>query len=120
MKDDAVFAEARQGLVQFIGAMLNNNPFEGAAARQLVSAALAEEAVKLSTVNDKIELYSAKPILRAAVAVLESRKRDYEELLGQVENRKPVLAVIAEFRNTIKVINAVIDGAKEGTVSNNG
>lgn len=105
--------EIRQSLVQFIGAMLHNSIYKGAQGRQVVCAALAEEAVKLVTVNDKIELYSAKPLLRAAILVLEAKKKEYEDMLGDDEHRQQLLAMIRELRSAIKMISFIVENTKE-------
>lgn len=110
-------AEIRQSLVQFIGALLSNSQYKGAQGRQVVCAALAEEAVKLVTVNDKIEIYSAKPLLRAANLILQSRKKEYEDMLGDDEHRKQILAVLRELRSAIKMISVIIDSTKEAPTS---
>lgn len=105
--------EIRQSLVQFIGAMLHNGTYKGAQGRQVVCAALAEEAVKLVTVNDKIELYSAKPLLRAAVLILQEKKKEYEDMLGDNEHRQQLLAMIRELRSAIKMISFIVENTKE-------
>lgn len=112
MADD-INTEIRQSLVQFIGALLKNSSFKGAQGRQVVCAALAEEALKLVTVNDKTETYSAKPLLRAAVIILQDKKKEYEDMLGDDEHRRQVLAVLRELRSAIKMISVIIDSTKE-------
>lgn len=110
---DDINIEIRQSLVQFIGALLKNSKFKGAQGRQVVCAALAEEALKLVTVNDTVEIYSAKPLLRAAIVVLEGKKKEYEDMLNDDEHRKQILAILRELRSTIKMISFVVDSTKE-------
>ena len=105
--------EIRQSLVQFIGALLHNSNYKGAQGRQVVCAALAEEALKLVTVNDKIEVYSTKPLLRATIHVLESKKKEYEDMLGDNEHRQQLLAMIRELRSAIKMISFIVENTKE-------
>lgn len=112
MSDQPDMTKVRSGIVQFIGAMLQHCGYKGAPARQIIAAVLVEEAIKVTTVNDKVELYSAKPILRAAITVLETRKKEYEDILGITEHRQQVLAVIREIRSAIKLITAIVEGEK--------
>lgn len=58
-------AQIRQGLTQYIGAMLTNTELSHKDACQVVVAALVEEAVKLSMTQDGVDFYIAKPLLRA-------------------------------------------------------
>lgn len=116
MADD-INSEIRQSLVQFIGALLSNSSFKGAQGRQVVCAALTEEALKLVTVNDKIETYSAKPLLRAAVLILQDKKKEYEDMLGDNEHRKQILAILRELRAAIKMISVIVDSTKEAPSS---
>jgi len=104
-----VNVEIRQSLVQFIGALLKNSSFKGAQGRQVVCAALAEEALKLVTVNGKVEIYSAKPLLRAASIVLQSRKKEYEDMLNDSEHRKQILAILHELRSAIKMMSVITE-----------
>ena len=108
-----IIIEARQGLVQYVGSLLVNVPYEGAAARQIVCAALLEEAIRLVTVDNKIEMFSAKPILRAALTVLQSRKKEYEDSLNNDAYRKQILAILRELRACIKLISVIIESTKE-------
>lgn len=108
-----IILEARQGLVQYVGSLLVNMPYEGAAARQVVCAALLEEAIRLVTVNGKVEMFSAKPILRAALTVLQSRKKEYEDSLNNDAYRKQILAILRELRSCMKMISLIIDSTKE-------
>lgn len=113
MVDDNINAEIRQSLVQFIGAMLQHSTYKGAQGRQVVCAAIAEEALRLVTVNGKIEYFSAKPLLRAAVLILETKKKEYEDMLNDEEHRKQILVILQNIRSAIKIMSVIIDGAKE-------
>lgn len=113
MSSKSSVQEIRNSLVQFIGALLNSSSYQGAAGRQVVTAAIAEEAVKLITVNNKIEMFSAKPLLRAAVIILEVKKREYEDMLGDEKHRRQILTILKEYRAAIKLINFIIESTKE-------
>jgi hypothetical protein len=118
---DKKVIEARQGLVQYIGALITKTGYQGAAARQVVCALLLEEALKLVTVDERIELYSAKPILRATNMVLRQRINDYEdEIERQHEEliRTHITNGKVKLEQVIERLNYLIDSAKE--VSPNG
>lgn len=108
--------EARQGLVQYIGALITRTGYQGAAARQVVCALLLEEALKLVTVDERVELYSAKPILRATKMILQQRVSEYEELLEEYEDELTQRHVTSGKRKLEEVIHSLdylIDSAKE-------
>jgi hypothetical protein len=118
---DKKIIEARQGLVQYIGALITKTGYQGAAARQVVCALLLEEALKLVTVDERIELYSAKPILRATNMILRQRINDYEdEIERQHEEliRTHITNGKVKLEQVIERLNYLIDSAKE--VSPNG
>ena len=118
---DKKVIEARQGLVQYIGALITKTGYQGAAARQVVCALLLEEALKLVTVDERIELYSAKPILRATNMILKQRINDYEdEIERQHEEliRTHITNGKVKLEQVIERLNYLIDSAKE--VSPNG
>ena len=108
--------EARQGLVQYIGALITRTGYQGAAARQVVCALLLEEALKLVTVDERVELYSAKPILRATKVILQQRISEYEELLEEYKDELTQRHVTSGKRKLEEVIHSLdylIDSAKE-------
>jgi hypothetical protein len=118
---DKKIIEARQGLVQYIGALITKTGYQGAAARQVVCALLLEEALKLVTVDERIELYSAKPILRATNMILRQRINDYEdEIERQHEEliRTHITNGKVKLEQVIERLNYLIDSAKK--VSPNG
>jgi len=118
---DKKVIEARQGLIQYIGALITKTGYQGAAARQVVCALLLEEALKLVTVDERIELYSAKPILRATNMILRQRINDYEdEIERQHEEliRTHITNGKVKLEQVIERLNYLIDSAKE--VSPNG
>jgi len=101
---DKLMAEIRQGLTQFVGAMLVNTSYEGQEARQIVCASLVEEALALTRQEDKYEMFSVKPIIRATVAILQERKALYEENM----NTAPAAyrqQFIDQYQETEKAIN---------------
>lgn len=79
--------QIRTGLVNYIGAMIKATGYEGKAANQLVAAALIEEALKLSQIEDNslCDLYVAKPILRANMFILKQRCVELSKLSSSLE-----------------------------------
>lgn len=119
--DNQKMAEIRSGLVQYIGAMLDNTIYKDNAARQIVCASLLEEAISICTSTDennvtKINLFAAKPILRAAILILRQRKSDYDEYLStvkDVEMQNQVKNVTLVLDESIKLIDNIINGIGE-------
>ena len=119
--DKQKMAEIRSGLVQYIGAMLEGTMYEENAARQIVCASLLEEAINICTYTDdnntdKINLFAAKPILRASIIVLKQRKLDYDEYLNTVEDeemKNQIKNVTLVLDESIKLIESIINGIGE-------
>jgi hypothetical protein len=120
-EDNQKMAEIRSGLVQYIGAMLDNTMYKNNAAKQIVCASLLEEAINVCTITDennitKINLFAAKPILRSAVIILKQRKSDYDEYAGTINDEEmlnQVKNVILVLDESIKLIDSIINGIGE-------
>ena len=119
--DNQKMTEIRAGLVQYIGAMLDNTIYKDSAAKQIVCASLLEEAINVCTSVDennvtKINLFAAKPILRAAIIILKQRKSDYDEYLNtvkDVEMQNQIKNVTLVLDESIKLIDSIINGIGE-------
>ena len=119
--DNQKMTEIRAGLVQYIGAMLDNTVYKDSAAKQIVCASLLEEAINVCTPVDennvtKINLFAAKPILRAAIIILKQRKSDYDEYLNtvkDVEMQNQIKNVTLVLDESIKLIDSIINGIGE-------
>lgn len=119
--DNQKMTEIRAGLVQYIGAMLDNTIYKDNAAKQIVCASLLEEAINVCTITDennvtKINLFAAKPILRAAIIILKQRKSDYDEYLNtvkDVEMQNQIKNVTLVLDESIKLIDNIINGIGE-------
>lgn len=119
--DNQKMTEIRAGLVQYIGAMLDNTIYKDNAAKQIVCASLLEEAINVCTITDennvtKINLFAAKPILRAAIIILKQRKSDYDEYLNTVkdiEMQNQIKNVTLVLDESIKLIDNIINGIGE-------
>ena len=119
--DKQKMVEIRSGLVQYIGAMLEGTMYEENAAKQIACASLLEEAINICTYTDdnntdKINLFAAKPILRASIIVLKQRKSDYDEYLNTVEDeemKNQIKNVTLVLDESIKLIESIINGIGE-------
>ena len=119
--DNQKMTEIRSGLVQYIGAMLDNTIYKDKAAKQIVCASLLEEAINVCTVIDdnnitKIDLFAAKPILRATIIILKQRKSDYNEYISTVTDQEmlnQIKNVILLLDESIKLIDSIINGIGE-------
>jgi hypothetical protein len=107
-KDTKEMLEIRQGLVQYIGAMADRISYSGAEARQVLCAIIVEEALKLVTVNEKVELYSAKPILRAANVVLSQRIQEYDEVLRNGEVPSVAISNVSSLRDELLQVQSLL------------
>ena len=96
--------QIRAGLVNYIGAMVKASGFEGKAASQIVAAALVEEALKLSQIeNNEFDTYVLKPLFRASILVLTQRC-DQLAVLHSAEAKNKV----RQYREIIKAYEEII------------
>ena len=103
-------AQLRHGLTQYIGAMLSNKDLNQKAAVQLTVAALVEEAVKLCKTDDGIDMFRAKPILRATEYICEENfKAMAREAQKAGLEQQIVPGLRAEMDNNLKFIRKAID-----------
>lgn len=73
--------QIRNGLINYIGSLLNSSCFDGKAAKQNVVSILIEEAMKLSQNEDgKFDMYALKPLLRGTNVLLEQRINELSKL----------------------------------------
>lgn len=115
-KEITAILEARQSMVQYIGAIITKLEHKGEEARQIVCAILLEEALRLITIDNKIEMFSAKPILRASIKVLEARLDEYEQLSREQPEMIPILTKAKmEILTTIKTLKKLTDDNEGGT-----
>lgn len=109
------FAESRNDLTQYIGAMLDSSDFEGKSARQIVAAALVEEAVKICKNDTEVDFYVAKPILRAANYLLQAKKKSLLMAADGLdeESAKKLLQKASEYNAAHDLLDALIESTKE-------
>ena len=106
-------AQLRHGLTQYIGAMLSNKDLNQKAAVQLTVAALVEEAVKLCKTDDGIDMFRAKPILRATEYIFnEDFKKMAREAQKQGLDDQILPGLKATFDKNMKFIRKAIDTAE--------
>lgn len=105
------YNQIRSGLTNYVGSLINACPYEGMkASRQYVAATLIEEAMKIiEGDSNTLDLYVAKPLLRANVIVLNKRIAELEKL-PQVEQVK---IKINEYKNCISQLNELINNTNE-------
>ena len=116
-RNDAI----RNGLLQYIGALLTETNREGAEAAHVALAQLSEVWLEASKTKDgeHYDTYKAKPILRAAVLILEDYIKKVE---AQFKPRDTmplmVLKRLVKYRMAIKQIDEIIDATKESLDDN--
>jgi len=106
----------RNGLLQYVGALMAETHREGAEAAHVALAQLSEVWLEASKTKDNkhYDTYKAKPILRAAVIVVQ----DYIEIVkGQFKKVEDIpLAVqtrLTEYRMIVAKLNEIIEATKE-------
>lgn len=98
--------QIRNGLVNYIGALLNAVPFEGKAAKQVVVAALVEEAFSMSLdESGELDMYCLKPILRQCKIIFEKRRLELEAMPSIPNIRRQ----IENYTVNINMLNTLID-----------
>lgn len=107
----------RQGLTQFVGALSENLEGDTQDIKQLITAGLAEEALKTATKEKgDIDFYVAKPILRAAVFILRNKINELNNLLPDVmeANLKQALeSAIKQYSYAEDLVQHLIDSYKK-------
>lgn len=113
---DARNEAIRNGLLQYIGALMAETHREGAEAAHVALAQLSEVWLEASKTKDNkhYDTFKAKPILRAAVLVVQ----DYIEIIkGQFEKPGDIpLAVqthLVEYQTVVAKLNEIIEATKE-------
>lgn len=120
MKNSHHVPDIRQELIQYIGALLTSKDlkdYSESERKQIVCAALAEEALKLVTATGSIDLFAAKPILRATSRILDSEIQDYESLFEQETdwNKLDFLSVTKKkLAQAKQVLDILTEDNKEG------
>lgn len=77
--------QIRQGMVNYVGALIKASKFPPKGARQDVSAILIEEALKLARTDDgQYDMYVLKPLLRAVETVSQNRAHALEAQISHL------------------------------------
>lgn len=100
------------GLAQYIGGLLKNAPDIKTAPHQ-VEAVLCETIVSLSRKPDgRISLFTAKPVLRATLYILEARFKELEKALAMLpaSTREQITG---EQEAIIRNLKSLIENVKE-------
>ena len=116
--------QIRQGLTQFVGALIDNLSGDKEAVAQLVAASLSEEALKTSIKDSKINYFIAKPILRATIIVLKQR---YEEIIQSINSlkednsvKKVLIQQTSALKISIDVLQSMVNAKRKEDINNNG
>lgn len=117
-------SQIRQGLTQFVGALIDNLSGDKEAVAQLVAASLSEEALKTSIKDNKINYFIAKPILRATIIVLKQR---YEEIIQSINSlkednsvKKVLIQQTSALKISIDVLQSMVNAKRKEDINNNG
>lgn len=115
--------QIRQGLTQFIGALIDNLSGDKEAVAQLVAASLSEEALKISIKDNKIDYFIAKPILRATIIVLKQRYEEIVQSINSLEDnsvKKVLIQQTSALKISIDVLQSMVNAKRKEDINNNG
>ena len=105
----------RNGLLQYVGALMAETNREGAEAAHVALAQLSEVWLEASKTTDgkHYDTFKTKPILRAAVLIIEDYIRKIKEQFRPYEDMPPAVQMrLAEYSMAVKQINEIIDATK--------
>lgn len=114
--DKQQMAKIRQGLAQYVGAMCEHTAYTGSAARQIVVASLAEEALKLLQVEDQIDLFASKPMFRAVIFLLQKRNETLMKAASASTDsiiQQATLKKMSEYNQVIQTLQNLIQSIGE-------
>lgn len=101
--------QLRQGLVNYVGAMVATSSLDKRAARHAVSAVLVEEAIALSkNSEEELDFFVLKPILRGTVFTLEKRVQEMDNLPDTQE----VKNAIKSYKTIISRLEKLVEDLK--------
>lgn len=97
--------QIRNGMVNFVGAMLNSMKNSDRANKQTVASVMIEEALKLSQNEEGMyDLYVLKPMLRGVMLVFNQRCIELKKLPKTSES----LAQIQEYQSVIDTFDKLV------------
>ena len=98
--------QIRQGLVNYIGAIIKSSGFEGKAANQVAASILLEETLKLSQTDESgvFDLYILKPLFRANIAVLKQRIQELSSL-----NTRDSKVICRQYNDVINIYENILN-----------
>lgn len=116
--------QIRQGLTQFVGALLDSISGDKEAVAQLVAASLSEEALKITIKDNKIDYFVAKPILRATIIVLKQRLEEIIQSVNSLKEDSPIKKVLIQQTSALKVsidiLQSMVNVKRKEDINNNG
>lgn len=95
--------QIKQGLTQFIAALLDNSSSNKEIAAHLIIASLTEEALKLSIDNNKINYFKIKPIIRATIMILRQRNQELIETINKITEDTDIKTMLVKQASMLKV-----------------
>ena len=99
----------RNGLVQYVGALMAETSREGAEATHVALADLSEVWLTFcKNENNEYDMFVAKPILRATMILLQSEL----QRMKPFENNGFVKEQMREYEIAIKVLNSLVESTR--------
>ena len=116
--------QIRQGLTQFIGALIDNLSGDKEAVAQLVAASLSEEALKIAIKDNKIDYFIIKPILRATIIVLKQRHEEIVQSINTLKEDSSIKKTLIQQTSVLKVsidtLQSMVNAKRKEDINNNG
>ena len=112
----------RNGLLQYVGALMAETNREGAEAAHVALAQLSEVWLEASKTTDgkHYDTFKAKPILRAAVLIIEDYIRKIKEQFPSEDMPLGVHLRLEGYSAAVGRINEIINATKESLDDNHG
>lgn len=97
--------QIRNGMVNYLGAMIKTMKHSEKANKQSVASVMVEEALKMSQNQEGIyDLYVLKPMFRGLTLVLNQRCQE----LGKLPKTTEVMEQIQEYQRTIRTFEELV------------
>ena len=112
IKENTQKQQIRNGLVNYIGALVKALQYEKDMAKHIINSILIEEAINISKENkdNEINLFCIKPLFRGVMLILNNRCIELEKIK---DTSSIIEAQIQDYKQVISILNKLLDNIKE-------
>ena len=112
IKENTPKQQIRNGLVNYIEALVQALPYEKDMAKHIINSILIEEAINISKENkdNEINLFCIKPLFRGVMLILNNRCIELEKIK---DTSSIIEAQIQDYKQVISILNKLLDNIKE-------